>query len=68
MNKFKKIHETLFKGKRLPIKNKDHNLGGEWNGFRECHIEPDWLLIYRRDEKNKTLEYARTGTHADLFE
>lgn len=68
MDKFKKIHELLSKGKKLPIKNQDHNLGGDWNGFRECHIEPDWLLIYRKDNKKKILEYARMGSHADLFE
>jgi len=49
----------------LPEKNKDHALSGNWSGFQECHILPDWLLIYRiaGDE----LYLARTGTHADLF-
>lgn len=49
----------------LPQKNKDHNLSGSFSGYRECHIEPDWLLIYRQEE-NELLLY-RTGTHADLF-
>ena len=49
----------------LPQKNTDHNLSGNYNGYRECHIAPDWLLIYRIDE-NELLLY-RTGTHADLF-
>ena len=49
----------------LPLKNTDHNLSGNYAGFRECHIEPDWLLIYRHDG-NELLLY-RTGTHADLF-
>lgn len=49
----------------LPQKNKDHNLSGNFSGYRECHIEPDWLLIYRQEE-NELLLY-RTGTHSDLF-
>lgn len=50
---------------KLPVKNKDHSLGGNYSGYRECHIEPDWLLIYRH-EGNELLLY-RTGTHSDLF-
>ena len=49
----------------LPLKNSDHNLSGNYTGYRECHITPDWLLIYRQDG-NELLLY-RTGTHADLF-
>ncbi|MCM1329362.1 MAG: type II toxin-antitoxin system YafQ family toxin [Ruminococcus sp.] len=49
----------------LPQKNSDHNLSGNYAGYRECHIAPDWLLIYRYDG-NELLLY-RTGTHADLF-
>jgi mRNA interferase YafQ len=67
MDMFKHIHELLINDKNLPAKNKDHELIGNWNGFRECHIEPDWLLIYRRDKKNKLLEYARMGSHSELF-
>lgn len=50
----------------LPPKNRDHNLSGNYSKYRECHIEPDWLLIYRQ-ENNELLLY-RTGTHADLFD
>lgn len=50
----------------LPLKNRDHNLSGNYSGFRECHIEPDWLLIYK--QTNDELRLDRTGTHADLFE
>lgn len=50
----------------LPPKNKDHTLTGEWIHHRECHIQPDWLLIYRIDATFLILE--RTGTHADLFD
>lgn len=49
----------------LPPKNKDHNLIGNYSGYRECHIEPDWLLIYKQTEDELRLD--RTGTHADLF-
>lgn len=49
----------------LPPKNYDHNLSGNYAGYRECHIAPDWLLIYRQD--NNELLLYRTGTHADLF-
>ena len=49
----------------LPPKNKDHNLIGNYSGYRECHIEPDWLLIYKQTEDELRLD--RTDTHADLF-
>lgn len=51
----------------LPPKNKDHSLSGEYTGFRECHIQPDWLLIYRIEDSNVLLFLFRTGTHSDLF-
>ncbi len=50
---------------QLPPKNKDHDLKGNFAGRRECHIAPDWLLIYEVDGKDLYLE--RTGTHSDLF-
>ena len=49
----------------LPQKNVDHSLGGNYAGYRECHIAPDWLLIYRQDGSELLL--YRTGTHSDLF-
>ncbi len=51
----------------LPERLRDHPLRGDWVHFRDCHIEPDWLLIYRVDKKEKTLYLARIGTHADLY-
>ena len=51
----------------LPDKNKDHALSGDWVGHRECHIQPDWLLVYRVEENVLVLTLVRTGTHADLF-
>ena len=67
MTKFKAIHELLMSGMSIPEKNKDHILSGNWNGHRECHIEPDWLLIYRIDRENKVIEYVRMGSHSDIF-
>ena len=51
----------------LPSKNKDHALTGNYKGFRECHIQPDWLLIYRVFEGKLVLTLTRTGSHSDLF-
>ena len=58
---------TLSLGEPLPDKNKDHALTGNWIGHRECHILPDWLLIYRIEEEVLILTLARSGTHSDLF-
>ncbi len=51
----------------LPARTRPHGLSGEWKGFLECHIEPDWLLIYDLNEEG-VLALHRTGTHVDLFE
>ena len=51
----------------LPEKYRDHELGGGWKGFRECHIQPDWLLIYKIINNNLILSLSRTGSHSDLF-
>ena len=61
------IIRKLAAGEKLPDKNRDHALSGTWDGFRECHIMPDWLLIYRIESGILVLTLARTGTHADLF-
>lgn len=65
MDLLKAVVATLAIPDKLPEKNKDHNLTGDYIGFRECHIAPDWLLIYRYE--GEYLELARTGTHSDLF-
>ena len=57
----------LANGVPLPERNRDHALGGNWVGHRECHILPDWLLIYRIDGDVLVLTLTRTGTHSDLF-
>jgi len=62
----KKIIDSLVKQQPLPTKNKDHKLSGNYANYRECHIEPDWLLIYYASKEVLRLE--RTGTHADLFD
>lgn len=51
----------------MPEKNRDHALSGDYDGCRECHIAPDWLLIYQSDEHSLKLYLMRTGTHSDLF-
>ena len=61
------IIRALSRGETLPEKNKDHPLSGDWIGHRECHILPDWLLIYRIEDDVLVLTLARTGTHSDLF-
>ena len=59
--------EKLLHGIPLDEKNKDHELKGKFKGFRECHIQPDWLLIYLIEDEVLTLTLIDTGTHADLF-
>lgn len=61
------IIRALSRGEKLPEKNKDHELSGDWAGHRECHIQPDWLLVYRIDDDILVLTLARTGTHSDIF-
>ena len=61
------IIALLAMGEPLPAKNKDHALTGNWVGHRECHILPDWLLIYRIEDDVLVLTLAKTGTHSDLF-
>lgn len=67
INLLKEIVEKLSQGEALPEKNRDHALIGEWSGHRECHIQPDWLLIYRIQNDVLVLTLARTGSHSDLF-
>ena len=61
------IIRALSRGETLPERNKDHSLTGDWVGHRECHIQPDCLLVYRMEEDVLVLTLARTGTHSDLF-
>ena len=65
LNKLRMLIEKLVSGERLEPKYKDHQLTGELKGYRDCHIEPDWLLIYKKINDNLILE--RTGSHSELF-
>jgi mRNA interferase YafQ len=61
------VIDVLLSGASLPQKNRDHALHGNYEGFRECHVQPDWLLIYAIDNGRLILAASRTGTHSDLF-
>ena len=61
------VIQILADGKNLPPQNRDHTLSGNYAGFRECHIAPDWLLIYEISEDTLFLYLTRTGSHSDLF-
>lgn len=65
MTLLQQVIDTLRIPAPLPIRNKDHNLSGNYSGYRECHITPDWLLIYKQTADE--LQLDRTVTHADLF-
>lgn len=63
--KLQGVVRQLAAGTPLAPKHRDHPLAGEWQPSRDCHVEPDWILIYTMEEESLRLE--RTGTHADLF-
>ncbi len=67
INKIKNVIEKLANAETLEAKYRDHLLTGNYGGFRECHIQPDWLLVYQIDNGRLVLFLARTGTHGDLF-
>ena len=67
IQKLKEVIDILCIPAVLPVQNRDHSLTGEYRAFRECHIEPDWLLIYRIDLEMESLFLMRIGSHADLF-
>ncbi len=61
------VIRQLQRGETLDQKYKDHPLSGNWQSFRECHILPNWLLIYKIENNKLILTLSRTGTHSDLF-
>lgn len=61
------VLEKLLVDQALPPRNRDHELSGNWKGYRECHLKPDLLLIYRKPDAD-TLRLARLGSHSELFE
>lgn len=62
-----KVVDMLATGIQLPEKYRDHSLTGNWKNYRECHIKPDWLLIYKYEQDVLVLTLSATGTHSDLF-
>ncbi|MBQ3002135.1 MAG: type II toxin-antitoxin system YafQ family toxin [Clostridia bacterium] len=67
LDKIKNVIAVLANGEDLDAKYRDHLLTGDYGGFRECHIQPDWLLVYQINGEKLLLFLARTGTHSDLF-
>ncbi|MCX4367825.1 MAG: type II toxin-antitoxin system YafQ family toxin [Clostridia bacterium] len=67
INKLFDIIEKLSRNEPLETRNRVHMLVGEYSGYWECHIEPDWLLIYEKFDEILVLSAYRTGTHSDLF-
>ncbi len=68
MDLINQILKMLANGEPLPPANRDHALAGNYSGCRECHIQPDWLLIYEISENTLYLYLTRTGSHSDLFD
>ena len=68
MKLLQEVIDTLLAEKTLDEKHRDHPLTGYYIGFRECHVQPDWLLIYAIDHGELILTASRTGTHSDLFD
>ena len=67
MSKLRDLIEDLRHRRPLPARCRDHALVGDWKGYRDCHVEPDWLLVYRADEAAGVLVLDRTGSHTDVF-
>ena len=67
MRELETVINTLLAGKPLASKYRDHPLTGNYIGFRECHVQPDWLLIYAADQEQLVLTASRTGSHSDLL-
>ena len=65
MGRLHAVIESLRLRQPLDPRHRDHALGGDWRGFRDCHVEPDWVLVYQLDDETVCL--TRTGTHSDLF-
>ncbi len=68
LNLLEEVLDKLLRQEDLDMRYRDHALTGNYIGFRECHIEPDWLLIYAVSESELILTATRTGTHSDLFD
>lgn len=67
VNLLENVIQILLEEKKLPVRYREHELTGNYKGFRECHIMPDWLLIYSIEKDKLILTASRTGAHSDLF-
>ena len=67
LSKLKKVMDYLICNSPLPYSLHDHPLHGDFKGSRDCHIEPDWILIYTLSDNDSHVHFVRTGTHSDLF-
>ena len=65
--KMRDVISLLIRQEPLDPKHRDHKLIGNWKGRRDCHVEPDWVLIYQVEVGNGRIVFERTGTHSDLF-
>ena len=68
LSRLQAVIDTLLAGVPLDARHRDHALTGNYTGFRECHIQPEWLLIYAIDNNRLILTASRTGSHSDLFD
>lgn len=67
LEELKKVMVMLAEDKKLPPEKRDHALSNNWNGYRECHVQPDFLLIYKKNDKNNSIRFERVGSHSELF-
>jgi addiction module toxin, RelE/StbE family len=67
IEELKNVMMMLADDKKLPPEKRDHNLVGTWIGYRECHVQPDFLLIYKKDDTNNSIRFERAGSHSELF-
>ena len=67
LNALYEVVDKLENDKPLPVKNRNHLLHGDYVGYWECHITPDWLLLYQKDTEIRIVSLYRTGTHSDIF-
>jgi len=67
MNLFENVYDMLEEKGELPPTYKPHSLTGNWVGYIDAHIQPDWVVIYKVDKSEMTVDFVRMGTHADLF-
>ena len=68
LSELQAVLDKLVNREELEARNRDHALSGNYAGFRECHIKPDWLLVYAVDNDKLILTASRTGSHSDLFD